>query len=82
MRSGVTRGGDTGTDRGRDTGEARRRLLRYHRLAGYLPLGYGLFCVMTNLHATGPSADFGLAAGVMVAAVGLVHLRAARRLER
>ena len=74
MRSGVTRG--------EDTDEARRRLRRYHRLAGDLPLGYGLFCVMTNLHATGPSADFGMAAGVMVAAVGLVHLRAARRLDR
>ena len=72
MRNGVTRD--------EDRGEARRKLLRYHRLAGYLPLGYGLFCVVTNLHATGPSADFGLAAGAMVAAVGLVHLRAARRL--
>lgn len=60
--------------RSEDRSRALRRRHRYHRMAGYVPLGYGLICMAVNLDAGGLEARFGLLMGGSLALVGLAHL--------
>ena len=63
-------------------GRRLRRNHRYHRIAGYVPLGYGLTCMSVNLDSQGLDAEFGFLAGLVVAVVGLAHLWKAERVGR
>lgn len=70
------------TQRSDTTRRGLKRDHRYHRIAGYVPLGYGLTCMAVNLEASAPEAPFGFVAGVAVALVGLAHLWSADRVAR